>query len=214
MKSILFAVLLLSFTLSSFGQHANLVKAADKYFIEKVESDHIVGLSAALIIDGKVAWKKGFGYSDLENKAPMTPETVVNIGSVTKTFTSLAIMQLAERGLLDLDKPLNIYLPSFHPRIRPGMNLHDITARSVVTHTSGIQSDIWKNSDIETGKYTDVMGFINETYLAYPAGMASLYSNAGYNILGSTIKEVSREDYARYVHRYILSPLGMTNSGF
>lgn len=214
MKSILFALLLLSFTLDLFGQHADFIKDADKYFMSKMTSDDIVGLSAALVIDGKVVWKKGFGYSDLENKILMTPKSVVNIGSVTKTFTALALMQLVEKGLIDLDKPLNVYLPSFRPKIRQGMKLNDVTVRSVMTHTSGIQSDIWKNSDYETGKYTDVVGFINDTYLTYPAGMASLYSNAGYNVLGNTIAEVSKDDYARYVHRYILAPLGMTKSGF
>jgi CubicO group peptidase (beta-lactamase class C family) len=194
--------------------YTGLIAESEKYFSDKLETDKIVGLSAAVIMDGKVVWKKGFGFSDRLSKTPMTVNTIVNIGSVTKTFTSLAIMQLMEKGLVDIDKPLQNYLPAFHPKTRPGMSLKDITIRSVLTHTSGIQSDIWKNSDLETGKYTDVAGFINDTYLTYPAGLAGLYSNSGYNILGNTIKEISKEDYATYVHRHILAPLGMVHSGF
>lgn len=177
-------------------------------------SDHIVGLSTAVILDGKVIWQQGFGYADRENKIAMTPQTVVNIGSITKTFTALALMQLNEQGKLDINKPLKTYLPQFHPMARPGTNPEKITVKAVMTHTSGIQSDIWKNSDLESGKYTDVPGFVNRTYLLYPAGMVGLYSNAGYNLLGNVITDVSKEDYAEYIHRHILDPLGMSHSGF
>jgi CubicO group peptidase (beta-lactamase class C family) len=192
----------------------NLIQYAQQYFTKKMVSDHIVGLSAAVVLHGQVVWKEGFGYADRENKVAMTSQTVVNIGSITKTFTALAVMQLNEQGKLDIDKPLKDYLPEFHPKSRPGMRPDQITIKSIITHTSGIQSDYWKNSDLESGRYTDVLGFINQTFLLYPAGMVGLYSNAGYNILGSLIKSVSHEEYARYIHQHIMTPLGMVHSGF
>lgn len=191
-----------------------LYKKAEQYFSGRMSSDHIVGLSAAIIKNGKVAWKQGFGYADLEQKIPMTPGTVVNIGSITKTFTALALMQLYEKGKLDIYKPLNTYLPQFHPMARATFGPQQITVRSVMTHTSGIQSDIWKNSDLQSGKYTDVLELINHTYLLYPAGMVGLYSNAGYNILGHLVKTISGEDYPAYIHRHVFTPLGMSHSGF
>ncbi|RFZ91343.1 class A beta-lactamase-related serine hydrolase [Mucilaginibacter conchicola] len=216
MKLLLLFFLLI--TPGAFAQrpagHADLARSSEQYFKEKMASDHIVGLSAAIIMDGKVIWQQGFGYADRENKTAMTPQTVVNIGSITKTFTALALMQLNEQGKLDINQSLKTYLPRFRPMARPGISPDKITVKSVMTHTSGIQSDIWKNSDLESGKYTDVPGFVNQTYLLYPAGMVGLYSNAGYNLLGNVIKGVSQEDYADYIHRHILDPLGMSHSGF
>lgn len=194
--------------------YADLIVKSEEYFAEKLKTDKIVGLSAAIIMDGKVVWKEGFGYSDQQNKVPMTVNTVVNIGSVTKTFTALSVMQLVEHGLLDIQKPLTAYLPKFHPLTRPGIHLDSVTVKTLITHTSGIQSDIWKNSDLGSGKYTDVLGLINQTHLVYPAGLAGLYSNAGYNILGHMIKDVTKTDYADYVHKNIFNVLGMKHSGF
>lgn len=196
------------------SNHDKLISDAERYFSEKLLSDRIVGLSAAIVMDGKVVWTKGFGYADRDNKVPMTPETVVNIGSVTKTFTSLAVMQLNESGKLNINNRLKTYLLSFHPLLRPGYSVNDVTVRSLITHTSGIQSDIWKNSDLGSAKYTDVLNYINSTYLLYPAGQVALYSNAGYNILGNLVKTISHEDYDDYVHKHIFSPLHMTTSGF
>jgi len=84
----------------------------------------------------------------------------------------------------------------------------------VITHSSGIQTDILKNSDLGSGKYTDVLNYINETYLLYPPGLVESYSNSGYNILGHLIKEVSKQDYPEYIHTNIFTPLGMSHSGF
>lgn len=194
--------------------NAELISTSEKFFSERMANDGIVGLSVALIVEGKVIWQKGFGYADRENKIPMTEHTVVNIGSITKTFTALSVLQLQEKGLINIDNPLVNYLPQFSPKSRPGITPNAITVKSVITHTSGIQSDIWKNSDLNSGKYTDVLGYVNNTYLTYPAGMVGLYSNAGYNILGHLVKQVSKEDYSAYVHNHIFKPLNMTHSGF
>ena len=193
--------------------HAAMIKECEELIVKKMESDHLVGVSAAIIVNDSVIWKKGFGYADIENNIPMTENTVVNIASATKTFTALAVMQLYEKGLLDIDQPLNKYLPEFHPKTR-GEDLEQLTVRSVITHSSGIQTDILKNSDLGSGKYTDVLGYINETYLIYPPGLVESYSNSGYNILGSLIKKASRQDYPEYIHKNILAPLGMDHSGF
>lgn len=192
----------------------DLRKRSDEYFQNRLKSDNIVGITAAVIMDGKVVWTNAFGYSDRDLKVPMSTETVINIGSVTKTFTALAAMQLNEKGMLQINKPVNTYLSNFHPLTRTGYNVNDVTVRSLITHTSGIQTDIWKNSDLESAKYTEVLGYINNTHLLYPVETVALYSNAGYNILGNLVKTVSKEDYSDYVRRHIFSPLKMTSSGF
>jgi len=208
---------LIFLTISSNAQSNNnyseLIKESEDFIIKKMGSDNIVGVSAAIIIDDSVIWKNAFGYADKKNKVPMTINTVVNIASVTKTFTALALMQLHEKGLIDINKPLTDYLPQFKPKTR-GEDLKQLTIKSVITHSSGIQTDILNNSDLATGKYIDVLGFINETYLLYPPGMVEAYSNSGYNILGHLIKEVSKQDYPDYIQKNIFTPLRMSNSGF
>ena len=198
---------------AQINNNSELIRECEYLITRKAKSDNIVGVSAAIIVDGSVIWKKGFGYADKENKIPMTVNTVVNIGSVTKTFTALAIMQLKEKGLLDINQPLNRYLPQFNPKTR-GEDLNQLTIKSVITHSSGIQTEILNNSDLATGKYTDVLGYVNETYLLYPPGLVEAYSGAGYNILGHLIKEVSKQDYPDYIKKNILAPLKMSNSGF
>lgn len=191
-----------------------LVHSSDEFFNKNLlQNKNIVGLSAAIIVNDSVIWSNGFGYADKLSKVPMTANTVLNMGSITKTFTSLSVMQLQQKGLLNINDPLNNYLTDFRPKTK-NIDIKDITIRSVLTHTSGIQPDIWKNSDLRSGKYTDVLGYINNTYITYPPGMVGLYSNAGYNILGTLVKAVSKQDYADYVHQNIFAPLGMSRSGF
>jgi len=214
----LFLVLFLTFptiivNAQNVHSHQELIKECEDLIVKKMGSDNIIGVSAAIIINDSVIWKKGFGYADKENQIPMTENTVVNIASATKTFTALAIMQLQEKGLLDITEPLSKYLPQFNPLTR-GENLENVTIKSVITHSSGIQTDVLKNGDLGSGKYTDVLGFINESYLLYPPGLVESYSNSGYNILGHLIKQVSGQDYPEYIHKNIFMPLGMSNSGF
>ena len=197
----------------NFNNSPELIKECEELITKKMESDNIIGVSAAIIVNDSVIWKKGFGYADKAKNIPMTENTVANIASATKTFTALAIMQLQEKGLIDINQPLNKYLSQFNPLTR-GENLDDVTIKSVITHSSGIQTDVLKNSDLASGKYTDVLGFINEAYLLYPPGLVESYSSPGYNILGHLIKQVSGQDYPDYIHKNILNPTGMDNSGF
>ena len=220
MKETRFALLFMQCLIFlSIGIHAQnnnyseLIQECEDFIIQKMKSDHIVGVSAAIIVDDTVIWKNGFGYADKENNVTMTANTVVNIASVTKTFTALAIMQLHEKGIIDINQPVTQYLPRFDPKTR-GENLEKLTIQSVITHSSGIQSDILKNSDLGSGVYTDVLNYINETYLLYPPGLVESYSNSGYNILGHLIKEVSKQDYPEYIRNNIFTPLGMSHSGF
>jgi CubicO group peptidase (beta-lactamase class C family) len=194
-------------------EQSELITECEDLILKRMTSDNIVGVSAAIIVNDSVIFKKGFGYADKDNNIPMTENTVASIASATKTFTALALMQLQEKGLLDINKPLKQYLPQFNPLTR-GENLDDLTIKSVITHSSGIQTDVLKNTDSGSGKYTDVLGFINESWLLYPPGLVESYSNSGYNILGHLVKQVSGLDYPEYIHKNILMPIGMSNSGF
>lgn len=215
MKKIIILIILTVSTNLIFSQtfEDKLIQEYEELITKKMESDKIVGVSAVLIVNDSLVWEKGFGFADIENQIPMTKNTVVNIGSITKPVTAMCAMQLQDKGLLDINQPVTKYLPQFHPKSRFG-DINQIKVKDLIVHSSGIQSDIWKNSDLNSGKYTDVVDFINETYLLYPPGVLGFYSNSGYNILGHVLKEVSGVDYINYVHDNIFKPLGMKNSGF
>lgn len=175
--------------------------------------NRLTGVSAALVKDGRVAWAEGFGFADRENGLAMTPDTIVGIGSVTKTFTALALMQLHAQGRIDIDRPVTAYVPTLHIGTR-GADLAHVTVRSIMNHTSGLPSDVFKNTGLESGDYTGVIDLLNETQLAAWPQTIGLYSNIGYSVLGNVIRNVSGQEYPDYVKAHILQPLGMERSGF
>ena len=103
-----FSLLYLIFLISSANTQtvstsSELINKCEDLISKKMKSDNIIGVSAAIIVDDSIIWEKGFGYADKDNKVPMTINTAVNIASITKTFTALAIMQLQEKGLIDIN---------------------------------------------------------------------------------------------------------------
>ncbi len=180
---------------------------------ERMEQDSLVGVSAAIIFGDSYVWKDAFGFADKENNIPMTTETNVCIGSVTKPFTAFGIMQLHEKGLLNIDAPLNRYLPQFTIKTRR-TDSRDITVKSLLTHSSGIPRDIFLHATDDTKRYTDMLDYTKNMHLNYPPNTVFHYSNIAYCILGHAIFEVSGEDYPLYLERNIFKPIGMDNTGF
>jgi CubicO group peptidase (beta-lactamase class C family) len=193
--------------------YSELIAESRKFIMQRMNTDSLVGVSAALIVGDSVVWKEGFGFENKEKGIPMSTNTVASIGSITNTVTVLGIMQLQEKGLIDISRPLVSYLPQFSIKTRVG-NIKQVTPRKVMIHTSGIPTNAFNNYDLRTGRYTDVAGYLSKVYLADVPGGRSLYSNLGYSILGHTIKEITHQDYTDYVKQHIFRPLGMNSSGF
>lgn len=183
------------------------------FIAERMARGKLLGASAALVENGRLAWAEGFGMADRNAGAAMSPATVVGIGSVTKTFTSLAIMQLRRRGLLDINAPITRYVPQLRIGTR-GADLQQVTVRSLMNHTSGLPTDVFKYTELEKARYTDVVDLLNDTELAAWPQTIGLYSNIGYSLLGVAIRNVSGEDYRDYLKRHVLAPLNMSHSGF
>jgi CubicO group peptidase (beta-lactamase class C family) len=203
---------------SAYGQenkssYSKLIEDYEAFIKQKMESDKIVGVSAALILGDSITWKEGFGYADKENKMPMTTWTNISIGSSGKPFTALTIMQLQGKGLIDINKPLIDYLPQFTINTR-GIDIKKITLKTIINHSSGIPQGIGLNSYLPEGKYTDVTKYLKDEYLCFPPNMVHLYSNVGYSLLGHTIFAVTGQDYPLYIQKNILEPLAMDHSGF
>lgn len=220
MKANSVAVLLAAFWLAlpSTGHGAEPkarpdIAALAQWLGQRQKDSGVVGISAALVVDGKVVWKQGFGFADRNAGIAMSPATQVGIGSVTKTFTALAAMQLQEQGLVDIEQPLSRYLPEFRIRTH-GEDRDQITLRRLITHSSGVPTDVFRDMQSDQARYTDVVKLLNRTALAHSPGTVGLYSNAGYNLLGHALAEASGIDYPDYLKQRIFAPLGMKNTGF
>jgi CubicO group peptidase (beta-lactamase class C family) len=180
----------------------------------------IRGLSIAVADDTGTLWSSGFGWADGSGKRAFASTTISNIGSTSKLFTSTAIMRLVQEGKIDLDAPISRYLPEFQPRTG-GYNLSAATVRLLLTHHSGLQSDIWMNfmsgAHIPAGyprPYMNNALLASETSLCAAPGTVFSYSNLGFSLLGLIVEKASGQDFPSYVHDTILAPLGMNSSSF
>lgn len=215
----IFLIVVCTLTFNLNAQNIQLNKTEEliqeyKKFIEaKMTEANLTGVSAGIICNDSVVWKQGFGFADKENNIPMTTSTNLCIGSLTKSFTALGIMQLNEKHLLDIKNPLVEYLPEFSIQSR-GAVIRNIDLKSVLIHSSGLPNDFLLNADSETENYTDLVKYLKDEYLGYPPNFEFHYSNIGYNLLGNVIYKVSKQDYPNYINNKILAPAGMINSGF
>ena len=194
----------------------------ESFIFRRMGESGIVGLSIAAIEDGETNYRRGFGFKDFNKGTSATPETIYCIGSVTKSFTALAVMQLHERGLLDLDDPIVNFVPfGIKPMGEP------ILVRHLLSHSSGIPSLGYAEATLGaiTGTYDtwfpisspqDLLVYMNgaEDWVLSGPGQRHAYLNEGYILLGSIIEEVSGVDYATYIKENILEPLRMGRSTF
>lgn len=196
------------------GDYASAQEYVKKLIRYEMDKNTVAGLSIAVVDDQQIIWTDGFGYADREREIPATAETLYRVGSITKLFTATAAMQLAERGRLDIDRPLKDYLPDFTIRSRfPGAG--PITPRQLMTHHAGLPRDRAKGFMNPDPRPFDLLTEdIRDDDLAYPPGQLFSYSNLGVTLLGSAIQRVSGRPYAEYMRRSVLVPLGMANSSF
>jgi CubicO group peptidase (beta-lactamase class C family)/D-alanyl-D-alanine dipeptidase len=179
----------------------------------EVEAKRLPAFSIALIDGDRTIWAEGFGFQDEARKTPATADTVYRVGSVSKLFTDIAIMQLVEGGELDLDAPITKYLPDFKPR-----NPFDvpITLRQLMSHRSGLvrESPVGHYFDPEEPTLAATVASLNDTTLVYKPGTKTKYSNAGIAVVGYLLEQRLKKPYARLIEDNVLKPLDMTESSF
>ena len=165
-------------------------------------------ISGTILIakDSKIVFSKGYGLADRENNIANTPGTVFRIGSITKPITAIAIMQLHEKGKLDINDTLNKYLNNFP-------NGDKITIFNLLTHTSGIPSYDWTRSNYKPQELDTIISWIKELNFASEPGENFIYSNSGYALLSYIIEIVSEKKYEEYVSENIFIPCDMKSSG-
>ena len=186
-------------------------EAIDAYVMVQMDKANIPGLSIGIVKDDQIVYLKGYGKADETNR-PVTPQTPFIIGSITKSFTALAIRQLVNEGKIDLDKPVTDYIPWF--RLADAEASRKITIRNLEEHKSGISTDASYEYELYNDRYSLVQ--IVEMYArvkpSKPAGVSFQYSNINYSILGLVIQTVTGMPYEEYVKKHIFDILQMQNS--
>ena len=193
-----------------------------EFVFEKMAETKLPGLSVAAVRGDKTIWERAFGFRDLALGLPATPRTLYGIGSITKSFTALAIMQLAEKGMLSLDDPVEKYVPvKVQPRGEP------ILIRHLLSHTSGIPALAYAEAVIRgvTGAggqrlpiagVSDLLAFMAgaEDWAVARPGERWFYLNEGYVLLGAIVERCTGLPYEAYIRENVLEPLGMARSFF
>ena len=181
----------------------------DNYYTS-LKGKEASGIAVLAAKDGKVLYKKGFGYADIKNKIPVTPDTKFRIGSVTKQFTAAAILKLQEKNLLSVNDKLSKFIPDF-PRG------DEVTIHHLLTHTSGIHSYTGKNDFVSRVTKTispdSLVAEIKRDTYDFNPGERMLYNNSGYFLLGYIISKVSGKSYEAYLKETFFDPLKMENTG-
>jgi CubicO group peptidase (beta-lactamase class C family) len=177
------------------------------------QEDAFKGLSLALVKGNRIVWSEGFGYADVGKRLPASSDTVYRVGSIAKLITASAVMQLDGWGAIDIDQPLQRYLPQFDIQSRFDTGAGDITLRQILHHHSGLPSDLQKGMWSRT-PFTRVAKQLKHEYTAFPPDLVFSYSNVGYTLLGHMVQEVSGTPFSEYARRNLLRPMGMDNSGF
>jgi CubicO group peptidase (beta-lactamase class C family)/D-alanyl-D-alanine dipeptidase len=183
-------------------------------FIEReVRAKKLPALSIALVDDQRIVWARGFGFADPQAKISATAETIYRVGSVSKLFTDIAIMQLVEHGVLDLDAPITDYLPDFKPASPFD---EPITLRQMMAHRSGLvrEPPVGNYFDPTGPSLAKTVGSLNETQLVYKPQTKTKYSNAAIATVGFVLEKTQKQPFARYLRRTLLDPLDMKRSSF
>jgi len=193
--------------------YVEAVRRLERWIASEVDAKRLPALSIALIDDQRILWARGFGFAVPKRQVPATADTVYRVGSVSKLFTDLAVMQLVEQGRLDLDAPVSRYLLEFAPRNTFSV---PITLRQLMSHRSGLvrEPPLGHYFDPAPPKLIDVVRSLAGTSLVFEPGARTKYSNAGVAVVGAVVERVRGEPFARTIERSLLEPLGMSRSSF
>jgi CubicO group peptidase (beta-lactamase class C family) len=175
----------------------------------KYDRADVPGLSVMVVREGEIRLSRGFGAANLGDKSPVSPETNFRLASLTKQFTAMSIMILAERGKLALDDQLPAFLPGF------GRCGDPITLKDLLTHRSGLldYEDLIPVGITTPLKDRDVLEILrNQNRTWFAAGTSFRYSNSGYALLALVVEAASRKSFAAFLRENIFEPLGMRNS--
>lgn len=201
-----------SSTSRAAAQQLTLDQALDSTratLVSFMDTHRVPGMTAAVAVNGALVWTEGLGYADLEHMVPASPQTRWRIASISKTFTAVAAMQLLEQGKLDLDSPIQRWVPEFPQKRGP------VTLRRLMSHTSGLRH--YKGDEFESDvHYDDVIApiavFAQDTLLFTP-GQRYSYSTYGFTLVSAVVRRASGEPFLDYLARHVIRPAGLRSVG-
>ncbi len=168
----------------------------------------IPGVQVAVAVNGKLVWSEGFGYADAERQQPVTRETQFRIGSVSKPLTATAVVLLYEQGKLDLDAPVQRYVPSFPDKGYP------ITTRQLAGHLAGIRH--YKDQEFFSNRHyasvLDGLKIFQDDSLLFPPGTRFSYTSYGWNLVSAVVEGASGDSFLHYISAHVFRPLGLTHT--
>ena len=175
-----------------------------------------VGLTIALVDGDRTVWRRGFGWADRARKVPVTADTLFHIGSVSKTMSAAAVMQLVQRGLVKLDAPLARYVPRFS--LKPRFRNSVITVRTALDHHSGIPGSL--GNGLFTHKRPDpgyrawLLKTLRNEYPQRPVNTAWAYNNSAFVLVQNLVEHVTGQGFASYTRRHLFGPMGMRGTTY
>ncbi|WP_020599717.1 serine hydrolase domain-containing protein [Spirosoma panaciterrae] len=185
----------------------------EKLFKDAAEKRHFPGVAFGIVLDGKLVYAGGIGYTDVAKKTPATPKSLFRIASMTKSLTGMAILKLRDEGKLRLDDPAELYIPELKSHKYLTADAPKITVRNLLTHSAGFPEDNpWGDRQLADSD-ADLLKLIKDGISnANVPSFAYEYSNLGFAMLGHIITVVSGKPYQQYITDTILKPLGMNDT--
>jgi CubicO group peptidase (beta-lactamase class C family) len=191
------------------------LRLLDAWVEARVAYEDIPGASVGVVLDQELVWSKGYGWSDVGARTPATPDTVYGICSISKLFTSIAVMMERDAGRLRLDDPVAAHLPHFTlDATMPGAP--PVTVRDLLTHSGGVPREAdrayWAAPDFPFPTREEIAEGLARQRMLYPPERYFQYSNLGMALLGQVVERTSGQPYERYVESRILAPLKLEHT--
>ena len=211
MRKSIFTILFLLLCANVFGQkqtNEQIIAQNREKLRQVLIQNSTPGASIAVIKNGKTVWTEGFGLSNIETNSPASSETKFGIGSISKSLTMVLALRLAEEGLLDLDAPIEKYLPDF-----PHQN-QGLTIRLIGSHLSGYADEFDDANFYNTKRYETTEQVLQEFYkekLAAKPREKSIYGTTTFTLIAGVIEKVTKRDFATAMNDFVLKPLQLKN---
>ena len=188
--------------------YAEVVEQARALVHADIAERDYPGIAIAVSVDGETVWSEGFGYADLEHRVPMSPSVKFRVGSISKSMTAAAVASLVEDGRLDLDSPVQKYVPSFPEKAHP------ITTRQLGGHLGGIRHYRGNENFIRDPYATvlDGLSIFADDPLLHEPGTAFSYTSHGFNLISAVVKGAAKQPFLDYVREAVFRPLGMRDT--
>jgi CubicO group peptidase (beta-lactamase class C family) len=195
-----------------------VIEQLDKAATEMAKDPKAASFTLGLVRKSGLVWTRSYGYADIATQKPATVDTVYRIGSITKQFTAIMLLQLAHEGKVHFSDPVEKYFPEIHLVQNDYKNAAPITLWQLASHTSGLATEPDSMQTYIKGALDDwektLIAALPHTKFDYEPGTRFNYSNIGYAILGASLERAAHQPYIDYVKQKILLPLGMTHSDF